>query len=56
MKTMEDVILEYSDKNISTTGEVLKLLELPINRETIGAANLFWAALKIIKKLRNEKK
>jgi hypothetical protein len=52
MKTMEDAVLEHSKKDIHNTTEAMDLLGLPPSRrENIGAANLYWTALRIIKEL-----
>ena len=55
MKTIGDVVLEHVATNPGSTGDVLKLINLSESNNNNYAANLYWAALTIIKELQEKR-
>lgn len=54
MKSINDLVLEHAKENLGGTYTGLELLELDDNPKNYVAANLYVAALDVIKKLQKE--
>jgi len=54
METIADTVIKHSKEDISSTHQIFDLTNTKFNREYFELANLYWGALKLIKKYEDD--